>query len=393
MALEENKTATDIFGDLDKMINDFQRSTAATTNCPSKKTASSLDIKTSTVSFRQIKRSINRAEKCGHGQQELNVLPPSMVYFYCRICDKKTFVENPTDDNAEDDKTRGALEITLADEPAEDGEMLLKEEEEKLEKPTEKETWKHSQNCRVMFTGYRCRDHMEAVVSLGGRLRWSPGDCDVMVTDGLRMTTKLMMTVGKGIPVVSPAWILECQEKGMFINPWDYIITDQYKEKLYGFNIKTALEKRRDPCLKGLTVFISDKNKQNRNLAHLEDIVKEHGGLLENEHEGNIDIAVIENSEPETKSKYQPKRTNTKIVDKVQFFVALLRNCRGMEWDVIGNTAITDRIKNSRGTKTVTETEEEIPEEGENGDEDRNKTRDQNTNSDEPEAKRKKPVS
>ena len=390
MTMEENKTAEDIFGDLDKMIHDFQTNKAGTTNCSSKKTASSLDIKTSIVSFRQIKRSMTRAEKCGHSQQELNILPPSMVYFYCTICDKKTFVEKPTDDSAEVDKTRGALEITLADEPTEDGEMLLKEEEEKPIEPTETETWKHSLHCRVMFTGYRSRDHMETVVSLGGRLRWSPGDCDVMVTDCLRVTTKLMMIVGKGIPVVSPAWILECQEKGVFINPWDYIITDQYKEKLYGFSIMTALEKRRNPCLKDLNVYISDKNKQNRNLANLEDIVKEHGGLVGNEHEGKVDIAVIENSEPETKSKFQPK--STKVVDKVQFFVALLRNCRGLEWDIIGNTAITDRLKNSKRTKTVTESEEENPEEGRNGDGDRNKTGDQNTSSDEPEAKRKKPV-
>ena len=133
MAEEANKVAEpeDIFGDLDKMIIDFQTNTGATATCSLNKTASTLDIKTTGVSFRQLKRAINRAEKCRHSQQELNVLPPSMVYFYCRQCDKKTFVENPAEDSAEDDMSHNALEIDLDDEPSEDGEMLLKEEGEK----------------------------------------------------------------------------------------------------------------------------------------------------------------------------------------------------------------------------------------------------------------------
>ena len=114
-----------------------------------------------------MKRSISRAEKCGHSQQELHVLPPSMVYFYCGKCNKKTFVENPTDDAVDNDKPPATLEIDLDGEPLEDEEMLLKEEEEK----PENDTWMYyHQDCRVMFTDYHCRDHMEAVTNLGGRL-------------------------------------------------------------------------------------------------------------------------------------------------------------------------------------------------------------------------------
>ena len=380
---QHKMVADNIFGDLDKMITDFEKDNAATKNSSSIKTASSLDIKTSLVSFRQMKRSISRAEKCGHSQQELHVLPPSMVYFYCGKCDKKTFVENPTDDAAEDDKPQATLEIDLDVETLEEEEMLLKEVGEK---PEWMDTWEYyHQDCRVMFTDYKCRDHMEAVINLGGSLKrdLEVNDTDVIVTDRLRLTTGLLMSIGKGIPVVSPAWLLECQYKRMFVNPWYYTINDQYKAKLYGFNIKSALVKREHPCLKGLKLFISDKNKKNRYLAHLGDIIKEHGGVIEHEDEGKVDIAIIENSEPETRSKFEP--TAAKIVDKLQFFVGLLR---GKDWDILGKTRIEDSLlKRDRTIETVAKAEEEH---WVNGNDDGYEAGDESTKSDVPAAKRKK---
>ena len=53
----------DIFGDIDKMIYDFQLNANAE-NAVVKTARSNLDIRTATLSFRYIKRAISRAEQC-----------------------------------------------------------------------------------------------------------------------------------------------------------------------------------------------------------------------------------------------------------------------------------------------------------------------------------------
>ena len=79
----------DIFGDIDKMICDIQTNVNT-----SQANESVLNIESCKLSFRHLKRAINRAEKCGHKEQDLNMFDGKTVFFHCAVCDKKTFVDN-----------------------------------------------------------------------------------------------------------------------------------------------------------------------------------------------------------------------------------------------------------------------------------------------------------
>ena len=97
--------------------------------------------------------------------------------------------------------------------------------------------------CRVMFSGYRCKDHVKIVMDLGGKLTSKLKNCSVMVTDRLRMTSKMLIILRKGVPVVSPAWVLACKEREGLVDPWDYVLKDQFMEKLWDFNLQESLKK------------------------------------------------------------------------------------------------------------------------------------------------------
>ena len=65
-------------------------------------------------------------------------------------------------------------------------------------------TRKFDKKCRIMFSGYQCKDHSKIVTDLGGRLTSKLKNCSVMVTDRMRMTQKILTMLGRGVPVVSP---------------------------------------------------------------------------------------------------------------------------------------------------------------------------------------------
>ena len=65
-------------------------------------------------------------------------------------------------------------------------------------------TRKFDKRCRVMFSGYQCKDHSKIVTDLGGRLTSKLKSCSVIVTDRMRMTQKILTMLGRGVPVVSP---------------------------------------------------------------------------------------------------------------------------------------------------------------------------------------------
>ena len=331
----------DLFGHLDKMIDEFK----ANSSSPESK-ASSLELKTATLSFRDLKRAISRAERCGHGSQQLRVLDTETVFFLCRACDIKTFVDCSAD-ILEAGPSARAEEISLdTEEEGRGGERLLQEGREmevvSVESvPAEKVkevkiakegvvkgggggSWARGSRCRVMFTGYKCRAHMRAVVALGGGLSSRAAACDVLVTDSLRVTPRLLAALGRGLPVVSPAWVLASRDQGLLLDPWRWLLVDQYREQLHSLKLGPSLlaGRREGGGLRGQRVFLSPENR--KHLEELETIIECHGGVIAGLQDGNVDIAIVEDDEVD--SQILKTAEKMKVINRKNFYYSLLRN-------------------------------------------------------------------
>ncbi|NXJ28075.1 MDC1 protein, partial [Dicrurus megarhynchus] len=63
---------------------------------------------------------------------------------------------------------------------------------------------------RVLFTGLVASPALlVALQTLGGTEATSVHDCSHLVTDGARRTLKLLCALGRGIPIVTPEWLLQ----------------------------------------------------------------------------------------------------------------------------------------------------------------------------------------
>ena len=103
-------------------------------------------------------------------------------------------------------------------------------------------------------------------------------NCSVMVTDKLRMTAKMLSMLRRGVPVVSPAWVLECHEQGGFVDPWNYILKDQFMEKLWDFNLGESLKKENKEVFKGYSIHVTKNVEPGPELY--KDIIENFGGTF-----------------------------------------------------------------------------------------------------------------
>ncbi|NXD46493.1 MDC1 protein, partial [Copsychus sechellarum] len=63
---------------------------------------------------------------------------------------------------------------------------------------------------RVLFTGLVASPALlVALSSLGGTEATSVRDCSHLVTDGIRRTLKFLCALGRGVPIVTPEWLLQ----------------------------------------------------------------------------------------------------------------------------------------------------------------------------------------
>ncbi|NWR25720.1 MDC1 protein, partial [Emberiza fucata] len=67
-----------------------------------------------------------------------------------------------------------------------------------------------SAHIRVLFTGLVASPALRvALGTLGGTEATSVHDCSHLVTDGIRRTLKFLCALGRGVPIVTPQWLLE----------------------------------------------------------------------------------------------------------------------------------------------------------------------------------------
>ena len=145
--------------------------------------------------------------------QDLCIFDTSTIYFFCKPCDKKVFVDCKDWDENEVKEKAKILEISLDEVSDEEMDEDTKEatldenvltfknkdpseeniDQEKtvpngnisknsltsekslkmkmLSKIDTKKKWSHTSRCQVMFTGYNCINHMKTVVKLGKFIR------------------------------------------------------------------------------------------------------------------------------------------------------------------------------------------------------------------------------
>ena len=109
----------------------------------------------------------------------------------------------------------------------------------------------------VMFTGYNEQSDVVTVRELQGHVTESVTDCTVLVANQIKRTTKFLSMLAKGVPIVSPSWIVESKKYFRFLDPWDYILTDPPNEKKWGFKLADTLQKaKRDPLLGGKLIVL-----------------------------------------------------------------------------------------------------------------------------------------
>ncbi|XP_059727511.1 mediator of DNA damage checkpoint protein 1 [Haemorhous mexicanus] len=107
-----------------------------------------------------------------------------------------------------------------------------------------------STQIRVLFTGLVASPALRvALGTLGGTEATSVHDCSHLVTDGIRRTLKFLCALGRGVPIVTPQWLLESSHSGRPLSPGPFLPRDPPCERRFGFRLRPALAQAREQPL------------------------------------------------------------------------------------------------------------------------------------------------
>ncbi|NWI88239.1 MDC1 protein, partial [Pitta sordida] len=112
---------------------------------------------------------------------------------------------------------------------------------------------------RVLFTGVVASRALEvALGTLGGTMATSVTDCSHLVTDGVRRTLKFLCAVARGVPIVTPQWLLQSWRSGRVLSPERFLLRDPPRERHFGFRLSPTLARARQrPLLQGYEVHVT----------------------------------------------------------------------------------------------------------------------------------------
>nr|CAD7394154.1 unnamed protein product [Timema cristinae] len=115
----------------------------------------------------------------------------------------------------------------------------------------------------VLFTGLneeQFKIQSEIVYRLGGTVVEEPEKCTVLVVDKVRRTYKFLSAAARGLPIVSPNWLKNCQKQGHFVGTESFILQDKESEKKFKFQLtETLLSSAESPLLAGYSVLVTPK--------------------------------------------------------------------------------------------------------------------------------------
>ncbi|CAG2056716.1 unnamed protein product [Timema podura] len=94
----------------------------------------------------------------------------------------------------------------------------------------------------------------------GGTVVEEPEKCTVLVVDRVRRTYKFLSAAARGLPIVSPNWLKNCQKQGHFVGTESFILQDKESEKKFKFQLtETLLSSAESPLLAGYSVLVTSK--------------------------------------------------------------------------------------------------------------------------------------
>ncbi|NXQ27938.1 MDC1 protein, partial [Alaudala cheleensis] len=89
---------------------------------------------------------------------------------------------------------------------------------------------------QVLFTGLVASPALlVALGTLGGTEATSVSNCSHLVTDGIRRTLKFLCALGRGVPIVTPQWLLQSSVSGRPLSPGPFLPRDPPRERRFGF--------------------------------------------------------------------------------------------------------------------------------------------------------------
>ncbi|NXU97188.1 MDC1 protein, partial [Cettia cetti] len=111
---------------------------------------------------------------------------------------------------------------------------------------------------RVLFTGLVPSPALLVALGALGTEATSVTDCSHLVTDGIRRTLKFLCALGRGVPIVTPQWLLESSHSGRPLSPGPFLPRDPPRERRFGFRLRPALARARaQPLLQGYQVHVT----------------------------------------------------------------------------------------------------------------------------------------
>ena len=191
----------------------------------------------------------------------------------------------------------------------------------------------------VLFTGYQSDRHASILTKLGAEVTSSLDSATLVVTDSLRLTSSLVGAVCKGLPILSPAWVLASKAAEALLPIGKFLLRDQYREQHWGVDLAATVAKARRGVgvLEGKqVVFRLDSNfggqeGEEGTLGDYKALVKMAGGAVVNEGtngNGKVTLMVVEGGkdmEEVELLRMKEAKVVDKVVDKKTFLRGLLR--------------------------------------------------------------------
>ena len=147
------------------------------------------------INLGELSAALAEALACGHPVQQITLPRAGQVLkISCNVCEKNFEVNDAMDDG-----------LTLEESVAVETKAMPK----------------------VLFTGYRSDWHVSILTKLGAEVTSSLDSATLVVTDSLRLTSSLVGAVCKGLPILSPAWVLASKAAQVLLPTDKFLLKDQ----------------------------------------------------------------------------------------------------------------------------------------------------------------------
>ena len=252
------------------------------------------------INLEKLSAVLTEALACGHPVQQIT-LPKAgqALKISCNVCEKNFEINNAMEDT-----------LTVEENVAVETKAMTK----------------------VLFTGYRSDWHVSILTKLGAEVTSSLDLATLVVTDSLRLTSSLVGAVCKGLPILSPAWVLASKAAQVLLPTGKFLLKDQYREQHWEVDLAATSAKARKGkgVLQGKQVVLSLNSNQGEEgtMDDYESLVRLAGGTVVKEGvnaSGKDILVVVDEGGKEMEEVVRLRKKEAKVVDKKAFLRGLLK--------------------------------------------------------------------